>query len=52
MSVLLILDRFYRKKKTKNSKIWVISKVHAIAKGSFAAAWPRRRNRTVSGSPR
>ena len=48
MSVLLILGRFYRKR-TKNSKIWVISKVHAIAKGSFTAAWPRRRNRTVSG---
>ena len=51
MSVLLILGRFYRKR-TTNSKIWVISKVHAAGKGSFAAAWPRRRNRTVSSSPR
>ena len=42
MSVLLSLSRFCRKR-TKNSKIWVILKVHA-------AAWPRRRNRTVSGS--
>ena len=49
MSVLLILGRFYRKR-TKNSKIWVISKVHAVTKGSFAAAWLRRINRTVSGS--
>ena len=31
MSVLLILGRFYRKR-TKNCKIWVISKVHAAAK--------------------
>ena len=31
MSVLLILGRFYRKR-TKNCKIWVISKVHATAK--------------------
>ena len=46
MSVLLILGRFYRKR-TKNSKIWVISKVHAAAKGSFTTVWPRRRNRTV-----
>ena len=50
MSVLLILGRFYRKR-TKNSKIWVISKVHAAAKGSFSAAWLRRRNQTVSSSP-
>ena len=47
MSVLLILGRFYRKM-TKNNKIWVISKVHAVAKGSFAAAWPRGEN----GQPR
>ena len=51
MSVLLILGRFYRKR-TKKNKIWVILKVHAAAKDSFAAAWPRRRNRAVSGSPR
>ena len=43
MSVLLILGRFYRKR-TKNNKIWVISKVHAVAKGSFAAVWPRGEN--------
>ena len=51
MSVLLISGRFYRKR-TKNSKIWVISKVHAAAKGSFSATWLRRRNQTVSSSPR
>ena len=50
MSVLLILGRFYRKR-TKNSKIWVISKVHAAAKvpspqrgreGEIGQSWVRR----------